>query len=91
MNFGLNMETLECVAGIVIGIIVIVTVVNILTLPLQLMFKLIINALFGAAMLYFVNFTGIVTIKITLIHSLIAGIFGIPGVIGLVIYNYVLK
>ncbi len=91
MNFGVNMETIECIAGAVIGIIVLVMIVNLLTLPFQLLFKLIINAIFGAVMLYFINWTGIIAIKITLIHSLIAGIFGIPGVIGLIIYTYVLK
>ena len=91
MNFGANLETLECIAGVVIGIIVIVTVVNILTLPIQLLFKLVVNAVLGAIMLYCVNWIGIINIKITLIHSLIAGIFGIPGVIALIIYNYFLK
>ena len=87
----MNMETIECIAGVIIGVIVLAIIVNLLTLPFQLLFKLIINAIFGAAMLYFVNWTGIITLKITLIHCLIAGFFGVPGVIGLIIYNYVLK
>ena len=91
MNLGLNVETIQTVVGLVVGIIVLVTIVNILTLPLQLLFKLVVNAVIGAAMLYIINLTGFIAIKITLIHSLIAGIFGIPGVIGLIIYNYFLK
>ena len=87
----MNIETIQYIAGVVIGIVAIVIVVNILTLPFQLMFKLAINGLFGAAMLYFINMIGIINIKITLINSLIAGFFGIPGVIGLIIYNQFLK
>lgn len=87
----MNIETIQYIAGVVIGIIAIAIVVNILTLPFQLMFKLAINGLFGAAMLYFINMIGIINIKITLINSLIAGFFGIPGVIGLIIYNQFLK
>ena len=87
----LNMETIQYVAGVIIGIVILYAVVHILMLPFQLLFKLIINGLFGAAMLYIINMVGIVNIKITLVHSLIAGIFGIPGVIGLLIYNYFLK
>lgn len=87
----MNIETIQYIAGVVIGIVAIVIVVNILTLPFQLMFKLAINGLFGAAMLYFINMIGIINIKITLINSLVAGFFGIPGVIGLIIYNQFLK
>ena len=91
MNLGINVETIQTIDGLIVGIIVIVTIVNILTLPFQLLFKLIVNAVIGAVMLYVINLTGFIAIKITLIHSLIAGIFGIPGVIGLIIYNYFLK
>ena len=87
----LNMETIQYIAGTIIAIVVLFAVVHLLMLPFQLLFKLIINGLFGAAMLYFINFIGIVNIKITLIHSLIAGFFGIPGVIGLLIYTHFLK
>ncbi len=87
----MNIETIECIAGAIIGVIVLVTIVNILTLPIQILFKLVVNALIGAAMLYAINWTGLMTLKITLINSLVAGIFGIPGVIGIVIYNYFLK
>ena len=87
----INMETVQYIAGTIIAIIVLYAVVHILMLPFQLLFKLIINGIFGAAMLYFINFIGIVNIKITLIHSLIAGFFGVPGVIGLLIYTYFIK
>ena len=85
------MNTIESIVGTIIGIMIIFVVVKIMVLPFQLLFKLIINAVFGAAMLYFINWVGIINIKITLVHSLIAGIFGIPGVIGIIIYTHFLK
>ena len=86
-----NFSMIESIVGTVIGIIVLFAVVKIMVLPFQLLFKLIINAVFGAAMLYFINWLGIIQIKITLVHSLIAGIFGVPGVIGIIIYTHFLK
>ena len=85
------MNTIESIVGAVIGIIIIVAVVKIMVLPFQLLFKLVINAIIGAVMLYIINWIGIISIKITLVHSLIAGRFGVPGVIGIVIYTHFLK
>ena len=87
----MNFEMIEYIAGVVIGIIAIVIIVNLLTLPFQLLFKLIANGILGAVILYLINMIGIVSLKITLINSLNAGIFGIPGVIGLIVYNQFLK
>ncbi len=70
-----------------IGVVIILLLVNLLSLPWWLLK----NSLIGAIMLYIINFTGIITIKITFIHCLIAGVFGIPGVIGLFIYLNFLK
>ena len=44
------------------------------------------NSFLGAAMLYGFNHFGIVYIKLTLTNCLIAGIFGVPGMLGLIIY-----
>ena len=87
----MDIETIKYIAGAIIGVIVLIAVVNLLTLPFQILFKLIGNAIIGAIILYAINWFQIITIKITLIHCLIAGIFGIPGVIGIVIYNNFLK
>ena len=87
----MNLETIQYIAGAIVGIIVIVMIVNLLTLPFQLMFKLISNAVIGAVILYIINMIGFITIKITFIHCLIVGIFGVPGVIGLIIYTNFLK
>ena len=85
------MNNIESIVGTVIGIIIIFAIVKIMVLPVQLLFNLVINAIFGAVMLYFINWIGIIQIKITLVHSLIAGIFGVPGVIGIIIYTHFLK
>lgn len=87
----MNAEMIEYAAGAVVGVVVIVVMVNLLTLPFQLLFKLIINSVVGAIMLYIINLIGLITIKITFIHCFIAGTFGVPGVIGLMIYTYAFK
>lgn len=87
----MNTQLIEYVAGAVVGAVVIVMIVNILTLPFQLLFKLLINSAIGAIMLYVINLVGLITIKITFIHCFIAGTFGVPGVIGLMIYTMMFK
>ena len=87
----MNPDNIIYIAGAILGVIIVAAIVHLLTLPFVLMFKLAINGIFGAIMLYFINMIGIINLKITLIHCLIAGTFGIPGVIGLIIYNQFLK
>ena len=70
-----------------IGVVIIFLLIKLVSLP----FWLLKNSIIGAIMLYIINFIGIFTIKITFIHCLIAGVFGIPGVIGLFIYLQFLK
>ena len=71
----------------IIGIIIIFALIKLVSLP----FWLLKNSIIGAIILYIINFIGIFTIKITFIHCLIVGVFGIPGVIGLLIYLNFLK
>ena len=80
------MELQSFVAPI-IGVAIVFLLVKLVALP----FWLLKNSIIGAIMLYIFNFIGIFTIKITFIHCLIAGVFGIPGVIALVIYLQFLK
>lgn len=68
--------------GPIIGVLIIFALIKIISLP----FWLLKNSVIGAIMLYIFNFIGIFTIKITFIHCLIVGVFGIPGIIGLVAY-----
>ena len=71
----------------VIGIAIIFALIKIISLP----FWLLKNSIAGAIMLYIFNFIGVFTIKITFIHCLIVGVFGIPGIVGLIMYLKFLK
>lgn len=46
---------------------------------------LIVNAVIGFAILWLINYTGLVSIPINIITALIVGIFGLPGVVVLII------
>ena len=46
---------------------------------------LIINAIIGFAILWLINYTGLVSIPLNIITSLIVGILGLPGVVLLII------
>ena len=78
---------LELVAAFALGIILIGVLLKLLSLPLKLMWKFITNSLAGAVMLWVVSLFG-VPIKINIISALVAGIFGIPGVLAVIAYTY---
>ena len=73
---------IEIAIGLVAGLLIIFALKFFIELP----FKIIWNSLIGAAMLYLVNLTGLIAIKITFVHALIVGVFGVPGLILLAIY-----
>ena len=73
--------------GPIIGVAVILVLIQLVSLP----FWLLKNSVLGAIMLYLFNFFGVFAIKITFIHCLIVGVFGVPGIIGLIIYLNFLK
>lgn len=81
---GLNVEIL---IGLAAGVLIIIALKFFIELP----FKIIWNSLIGAAILYLVNLTGLIMIKITFIHALIVGVFGVPGLILLIFYLKVIK
>ena len=78
---------IEVVVGLFAGLLVILALKFFIELPL----KIIWNSIIGAAILYLVNWTGILAIKITFIHALIVGVFGVPGLILLAIYLNFIK
>ena len=78
---------IEIAVGLVAGLLIILALKFFIELP----FKIIWNSIIGAAILYLVNLTGILTIKITFIHALIVGVFGVPGLVVLAIYLNFLK
>ena len=78
---------IEIGVGLVAGLLIILALKFFIELP----FKIIWNSIIGATILYLVNLTGIITIKITFIHALIVGVFGVPGLILLAIYLNFIK
>ena len=78
---------IEIGIGLVAGLLIILALKFFIELP----FKIIWNSIIGAVILYLVNFTGILAIKITFIHALIVGVFGVPGLILLAIYLNFIK
>ena len=78
---------IETALGLLAGVLVIATLIFLIELP----FKIIWNSIVGGVILWLVNFTGILTIKITFIHALIVGVFGVPGLVLLAIYLKFIK
>ena len=78
---------IEIAIGLVAGLLIITALKFFIELP----FKIIWNSVVGAAMLWLVNLTGLIAIKITFLNALIVGIFGVPGLIVLAIYLTLIK
>lgn len=77
----------QVLIGTAVGIVIIFVLIKIFSLS----FWLLKNSLIGVIVLYVINFIGFVTIKITFIHCVIVGVFGVPGIILLWIYLNYLK
>lgn len=71
---------MDIIAGIAIGIVVFAILGKLIALPFRILWKLITNSIVGAIILWAINLLG-VGIEITFFKALIVGIFGIPGVI----------
>lgn len=76
-----------------IGAVLILIMIKILTSPIKLVFKLLANAVSGYILLWFVNLLGSVVglaIPYTWITVLVSGVFGMPGVVVLLLFRYIL-
>jgi inhibitor of the pro-sigma K processing machinery len=74
----------------IIAIIALVILVKIFSWPLKILGKLIINGFLGVLLLLIINFIGeyfSIYIPINAATALIAGFFGVPGVIFLIIFK----
>ena len=78
---------MDIIAGIAIGIVVFAILGKLVALPFRILWKLITNSIVGAIILWAINLLG-VGIEITFLKALIAGIFGIPGVLLVLIVHY---
>ena len=75
---------MDIIAGIAIGIVVFAILGKLIALPFRILWKLITNSIVGAIILWAINLFG-VGIEITFLRALIAGFFGVPGVIVLLL------
>lgn len=80
----------EYIGYFLLAIIGLYLLVKLFSWPIKILFKLIVNGILGALLLIIVNFLGSYFnfyIGINSITALIAGFFGIPGVIFLIMFK----
>ena len=78
---------MEIIGSFIVGIIVLFILLRVLSLPFRIVWKLITNSIVGALMLWVVNLFGL-GIEITFFKALIAGFFGVPGVLVVVLAQF---
>lgn len=78
---------MEIIGAFIVGIIVLFILLRVLSLPFRIVWKLITNSIVGALMLWVVNLFGL-GIEITFFKALIAGFFGVPGVLVVVLAHF---
>lgn len=74
------------VVSFAVGLLAICLIIRLLKWPVELLLKFVSNSVCGAILLFIVNLFG-AGIEITVLKALLAGVFGIPGVIGLFIWE----
>ena len=74
------------VISFAVGLLAIVLLIKLLKWPVELLLKFVSNSVCGAILLFIVDLFG-AGIEITVLKALLAGIFGIPGVIGIFIWE----
>ncbi len=78
---------------IVAAVLLLMLFIRIIRLPLKIMAKAALHAAVGFVALFVLNFLGSwigVSLEMNLLNALIAGILGVPGVLILLIFKYVL-
>ena len=76
-----------------LAVIVVIVLVRIISAPIKLIFKLLINTAIGFGILFLINLIGQnfgFQLEMNLLHALIVGIFGIPGVVVLILLQFLL-
>ena len=87
------METISILLILAAAVLFLVLLFKILAAPIRLVFKLLLNAVCGFLLLVVVNIiSGFFdfSVAINWVNVLIAGCFGIPGTLLLVILNFLL-
>jgi len=81
---------MDVILGYAIGIVAIYLVAKLLSVPIRILSKLVFNGIAGGITLLIVNWVGGsfgIVVGINVISALIAGFFGIPGVLLLIFIN----
>ena len=85
------METLSTLLMLAAAVVLLVLLVKVLSAPIRLIFKLAVNAALGFLILFVVNFFGDfvgIGVTVNLFTALIAGVLGVPGVVLLVLLQF---
>ena len=81
------MLELHLVIAFAVGLIVLGLLIKLLSIPFRWFWKFITNSIAGALILCVISLFG-VPVHINIISALVAGAFGVPGVILIVLYTY---
>ena len=76
-----------------VALIILYIVLKIIAAPVKIIIKLMINAFVGGVVLFLINLVGAgfgFTLNITWLTSLIVGIFGVPGVVLVILLQMVM-
>ena len=74
------------VISFAVGLLAICLLVKLLKWPIALLLKFVSNSVCGAILLFIIDLFG-AGIEITVLKALLAGVFGIPGVIGIFVWE----
>lgn len=83
----------DVILAYIFGIIILFVLAKLLLVPLKIVWKLAVNALIGGITLIIINFIGGffgLNIDINIITALVTGILGAPGVVIILILQYIL-
>lgn len=85
------METLSSVLMLAAAVVFVILLIRILSAPIRGIIKFLIHAAFGYVLLFIASFLGDfigLDIQINLLSALIAGFFGVPGVVFLALASF---
>ncbi len=82
--------SLSVILAFAVGLLALYILFRVFTLPVRIFWKLLYNGILGGILLWLFNLAGSLVgfkLAITPITALIAGFFGLPGVVSLVLYQ----
>ena len=82
---------LSMLLAFAVGVMILCVVLKIISFPIKVIIKLVINALIGGVVLLLINYFGATigfTLDINWLSALIVGALGVPGVIIVAILQY---